>query len=179
MKDENKIQKQLMVFSAVDKYIEENKIEPTENEVRGYEFIEWGENNIYPTFINDVYQNSPTLKAIVQSIVDYVIGDGVECSQMIFNAEKLEDLVYSIVYSYAVYGGFAINVLRNRFGDVADLVAMDMRNIRSNKDNSLFYYSDKYGKRSYGRCKYATYPRFDKDNKQQFSSIFYYKNTRF
>lgn len=173
------LNKQFMVFSAVDRYIEENKIEPTEKDVNGYKFVEWGDRNFYPTFINDTYKNSPTLKAIVQSIIDYTIGNGVTSTELILTDEKLEDLVYSIVYSYAVYGGFAINVLRNRFGDIADLIPMDMRNIRSNKDNTVFYYSEYFGKRSYGRCKYVTYEKYDKDNKQQFNSIFYYKNTRF
>lgn len=171
--------KPLLVFSAVDRYIEENKIDPVERELNGYQFIEWGERNYYPSFINEVYQNSPTLKAIIQSVIDYTIGDGAHSSEIILNDEKLEDLISVMAYSYAVYGGFAINVLRNRFGDIADLVPMDMRNIRTNKDNSLFYYSEYFGKRSYGRCKYVTYPKFDKENRQQFNSIFYYKNTRF
>lgn len=171
--------KQLMVFSAVDKYIEENKVESTEKEVNGYEFIEWGENNIYPTFINDVFQNSPTLKAICQSVIDYTIGNGVSGNNIPLSDERLEDIVSSIAYSYVIYGGFALNILRNRFGDVADVVPMDMRNIRSDKKNTTFYYSENYGKKSYGRCKYVTYPKFDKENKSQFSSIFYYKNTRF
>lgn len=170
---------ELMVFSAVDKYIEENKIEPTERDLNGYRFVEWGDRNYYPSFLNDTYQNSPTLKAIVQSIIDYTIGNGARSGEIILGDEKLEDLITGIVYSYSLYGGFALNILRNRFGDIADIVPLDLRNIRSNKDNTEFYYSEYFGKKSYGRCRYVTYEKYDKTNKTQFNSIFYYKNTRF
>lgn len=175
----NDVKKQIMVFSAVDKYLEENLIEPTEKDIHGFEFIEWGDRNFYPSFIYDVYSSSATLKTIIQSIVDYTIGSGVESNEFILNDEKLEDIVSSIAFSYSIYGGFALNILRNKFGAIADIIPMDMRNIRSNKDNTLFYYSEYFGKRSYGRCKYVTYEKFDVNNKQQFSSIYYYKNIKF
>lgn len=176
---ENKTSKPLLVFSAIDKYIEKNKIEPTESEARGQNWVEWGDANSYPTFLNDVYQNSPTLKSIIQSVNDYTIGNGAESTEIILSPEKLEDLLSSIVYSYAVYGGFALNILRNRLGAIADIVPMDMRNVRCNKDNTVFFYSEYFGKRSYGRCKTVAYEKYDPNKKEQYSSIFYYKNTRF
>ena len=166
----------MLTFSAIDKYIEENVILPTETDINNQKF---GDGNKYPTFIYDAYFNSTTLKTVVQSVIDYVVGDDVESTETVLTKSKLEKLVFAMAHSYAVFGGFALNILRNRIGGIADIVPVDMRCLRTNKDNTVFYYSEDYCKRSYGRSKYVTYEKFDKTRSNQFSSIFYYKNTMF
>lgn len=168
-----------LTFSAIDQYLVENIIEPTEGEISGQKFIQWGDRNLYPTFVHDAYFNSHTLKSVVRSVVDYVVGNGCHSNELAISDEKLEDLISAMAFSYAVYGGFAVNVLRNKIGGVADIVPLDMRCLRSNKENTIFYYSEDYGKKSYGRCKYLVYEKYDPNKKEQFSSIFYYKNERF
>lgn len=165
-------------FSAIDPYLQVNTILPTEGDINGQKFIQWGERNLYPTFIYDTYQNSPTLKAIITSLVDYTIGNGCKSNELVLSDEKLEDLVSAIAYSFAVYGGFALNILRNRLGTIADVVVLDLRNLRVNKDKSIFYYSEDYGVKSYGRGKYIEYPKFDPKDPRQSSSVFYYSNQR-
>jgi hypothetical protein len=59
-------------------------------------------------------------------------------------------------------------------GRVAEIYYLDFRNIRSDKKNEQFYYSEDWGK-SFGRVKYLEYPRFDPESSEP-SSIFYYKN---
>lgn len=164
-------------FSAVEPYWVENTIAPKESDISGQSFVQWGERNLYPTFIHDVYEESPTLKTIINSVVDYVIGDGVESEEFILTSEKLEDIVSTIAYSYSIYGGFALNVLRNRVGGIADVVVLDMRNLRSNKDKTVFYYSEDFGVKSYGRGKYIELPKFD-PSANDASSIYFYSNQK-
>lgn len=167
-----------LTFSAIDPYLQINTISPTESGINGQKFVQWGERNLYPTFIYDTFQNSPTLKAIVTSIVDYTIGNGINTTIDTMDSEKLEDLVSSIAYSWAIYGGFALNVLRNRIGGIAEIIPLDLRNLRANSDKSKFYYSEDYGVKSYGRGTYIEYEKFDPTNAEQYSSVYFYSNMR-
>ena len=65
-------------------------------------------------------------------------------------------------------------MIRNRLGKVAEIYYLDFRNVRSDKKNENFFYSEDWGK-SYGRVKYLPYPKFNVDSTDA-SSVFYYKN---
>lgn len=171
--------KKLEFGSNYEPYIEINKILPTETEVRGAKWISWGDNNIYPIYLYELYKDVATLRTIINTVCDYVVGDGVETSNnVMLNEEDLESLVYDIALSYAIYGGFAIQVCRNAYGKVCKLIVLDLRWVRTDKDNKWFYYSEDFGKRTYGRCKCLCYPAYDKTLKQDVS-IYLYKNEKF
>ena len=93
--------------------------------------------------------------------------------------EEMSDLVHDIAFSYMVYGGFALNILRNKFGQIARIDCLDFRNVRSNKDNTILYYSEDFETKSYGRGKYVAYPCFNKDDVQIASSILYYTGVNY
>ena len=54
MKD-NKVK---ISFAAIDPYIKENKVLPTQKEIRGQEYFAWGDDNKYPQYLYDLYNNS-------------------------------------------------------------------------------------------------------------------------
>ena len=64
-------------FLAIDPYIETNIVSPTEKSVPGKDFIEWGTNNLYPDFLQDLYDNVATLRSVIDGCVDYIAGDDV------------------------------------------------------------------------------------------------------
>lgn len=175
---ENKENKLKVSFSALDPYIEENIILPTEKEVRGQGFIEWGTKNTYPTYLYSLYESVPTLQAVINGIVDYVCGDEVVSNIEMVNDKKMREYVRNIAYDLVIYGGTAVNVLRNRMGGIAQLSTLDLRNVRMNKKAEMFWYSEDFQTKSYGRAKYLTLPKFDNTEKQN-SSIYYYKRNRF
>lgn len=164
-------------FSAIDKYLEINEIRNFESDINGYKFVQWGDKNLYPSFIFDTYANSQILKSIIASVIDYVVGNGADSKYI--SQQKLEKIINALAFSLAVYGGFCINVLRNKIGGIADIIVLDFRNVRISKVKDKFFYSEHFSDKSYGRCKYIEYPKFDKNDKAQFSSIFYYSNTIF
>lgn len=168
-------------LAAIDKVVQDNIVKPTEKEINGKDFISFGDRNIYPQYLDGLYKGCTTLKTIVNRLTDYVVGDDVVCSytpwenQVNSKGENMEDIVRQMAMSYAIYGGFYLNVVRNKIGGIAEIYVLDFKKVRTNKENTMFYYSEDWGT-SYGRVKYTVYPKFDAE-KKDVSSIYYYKNT--
>lgn len=165
-------------FSAIDPYLEKNKQEGTEKEVSGQGFVYWGDNNKYPSYLNELYNKVPTLQSIINTCVDYTVGNGVNSIYSYINDDDAENIILEIAKSYFIYGGFALNILRNRLGDIAKICVMDFKKLRVSKDGKIVYYAEDYDKRQYSRCKWEKYPSFDANEKQN-NSIFYFKNSKY
>lgn len=166
-------------FAAINSFIETNEVLPTEKEIRGQHFISWGDNNKFPFYLFDLYKNVSTLQSIIHGFVDYICGDKIKSNTVKMTDDEMSTLVYDIALSYMIYGGFAINVIRNKIGEVYKLESLDFRNVRSNKNNDVLYYSEDYNNKSYGRAQYIAYPKYGKDDVKNANSIFYYKNNKY
>ena len=166
-------------FAAIDPYFEDNILKNVQKEIKGQDFISYGDKNIYPQYLHDLYENVSVLKSIINGISDYVGGENISINIPQFtnsineDGETIEDIVKQIAIDIELYGGFALNILRNKFGKIAAIYNLDFRNIRSDKKNTRFFYTDDW-KKSFGRLKTTVYPKFDIDKKDA-SSIFYYK----
>lgn len=166
-------------FAALYPFMETNEVLASEKEIRGQHFISWGDNNKFPFYLYDLYKNVSTLQSIIHGFVDYICGDEIISNTIKMTDDDMETLVYDMALSYMIYGGFAINVIRNKIGEVYKLESIDFRNVRSNKNNDVLYYSEDYNNKSYGRSKYIAYPKFGKDDIKNANSIFYYKNNKY
>lgn len=175
MKNKDTKEKKLSIsFSALDPYIERNIVLPTEREIKGQGFVEFGDYNSYPQYLFSLYKDCSTLQSIVNGIKDYVVGDKVEAVLPI--VDDVEVFVSDFAFSYALYGGVYLNVLRNKLNQVCSINVLDYRKVRTNKENTMFYYSEDFvNGKSYGRCKMLVLPAFDKDATDG-SSIYYYTN---
>lgn len=177
---ENKELKKLC-FRAIDPVLETNIVQPIEEDSkRG--FIKWGVNNDYPQYINTLFKEVATLRSIIEGTVDFVAGDEVHIDDEVFDiqvndkGDTIEDLVRDLSRDYLKYGGFAINVVRNKLGNVGGLYFIPLERLRFNKERDEFYYSRDWEK-SLGRVKYTVYPKFDATAKTA-NSIFVYTNNK-
>lgn len=150
-------------------------VEKTSNS-KGY--VSYGDSDDYPNYLYELYENSSLFNAIVATMTDYVFGDGFETNATLpkyINRkwETIDDVVKKIVHSYIIFGGFAIQAIRNRNGEVCELNVCDFRKIRINEDEDTIYYGDfsSYSRKN----KIISYPRFT-PNSTYNNSIFYYKN---
>lgn len=179
--NENKVQ---LLFAAINPYLEDNIIKNIQTEHKGKDIVEYGEHNIFPNYLYGLYESVSTLKSIINGIADYTCGENISITRSQF-AEKvnetdtLEDIVKSMALSYALYGSIPLNVLRNRLGDIAAIYCLDARNVRSDKKNTKFYYSDEWDKKGIGRAITTVYPKFDPEDRTQMSSILYFKADNF
>jgi capsid portal protein len=167
-------------LAAIDRYTETTTVSNTEKKINGKDFISWGDNNAYPQFLWDLYNNCTTLQTIVNGTSDYVCGDDVVCNVNGFEkrinkkGETISDLISKIAVDYLIFGSFAIQIIRNFEGGISELYWIDINKLRSDEKNEVFFYSDDWNK-SYGRVKYITYPKFRPNDINNASSIFYYK----
>lgn len=172
MKNENQVK---LSFLAIDQFVDTNIVTPNEKELKPGEMVIWGENNNYPDYIEDLYLNVSTFKSLVDGAVDYICGD-----EIINNTGKtvnkrgqsINDIIKCLARDLVKFGGFAINVVKNKLGDVAEIYYIDFKKIRTNVDNTKFYYTNNWNK-SYGRLKLTEIQNY---NSGEISTIYYYKN---
>lgn len=166
-------------LAALNPYIETNIVSSDENIIQGQNFIEFGSKNMFPEYVYDLYKNVPTLSSIINTIVDYGCGNDIKSNTPIIDNKLILRFARKVLFDLALYNGSYINVLRNKMGNVVQLSHLDYRNVRSDKENTLFYYSEDYACKSYGRCKYIVYPRFDVEKINDLSSIYYIKGSSY
>lgn len=164
-------------FASTEKYAVSNIVAPVEK--KNGNVMDWGDKNQYPNYVFSLYEETPTLHSIINGIVTYTVGEGVEEDNKMFTKEELTELVYDMALSYAIYGGIAIEVLRNQYGDVGEINILDMREVRSDEYNKVFYVSPDYKKKkAYGFQQYVI-PKFEINDKETPRSIYFYKNNKF
>ena len=180
-------------FAAIDTYVETNIVLPTEKVISGRDMVQWGTKNVYPDYLLDLYNNVPTLRSIINGNIDYVAGDEISIvplqeeytnQQMNRRGDTIREQVKDIAKDFEIYGGFALQVIRNLAGEVAEIYYIDMRFLRTNKEGNVFYYSEKWNKG--GRTDVIIYPAFmpnleweslsDEEKSRHASSILFVKN---
>ena len=190
---QNNSRRSAFSFAAIDSYLETNIVSPVEKVLAGRDMVEWGARNAYPDYLLDLYNNVPTLRSIINGNIDYVAGDDVTImplqeeftnQEMNRRGDTIREQVKDIAKDFEIYGGFALQVIRNLAGEVAEVYYIDMRYLRTNKEGDVFYYSEKWGKSS--RTDMVVYPAFlpkieweklsDEERNRQASSILFVKN---
>ena len=148
-------------FYAIDRVMEKELPRPTEKQSSDKKYMMWGEGNTFPDYLLGLYDEVTTLRAIVDGARDYVVGNDVTTAllggRMNRNGETVRDLVYKLSFDWFVFHGFALQVVRNNAGGVAEVYHMPINYLRTCKEREAFYYSEEWGKRN---VKATMYPRF-------------------
>lgn len=129
-------------LSAIDPILKTNIPLPTEKETGKY--IYWGSNNLYPQFLYETYSNSSTLQSAINTICDFVCGDGIKAeTDAPNNLESWGSFIHKLTLSKLIYGAYAIQVIKQPITNKAVLYSLDLCKIRysKNKDNvySILY----------------------------------------
>ena len=191
--EQNKPARARISFAAIDPYVETNIILPVEKFVSAKDLMEWGTRNSYPDYLLDLYNNVPTLRAIINGNIDFIAGDDVSILPLtqhlpngIMNnrGDHIREQIKDISKDYEIYGGFALQIIRNLIGEVAEVYYIDMRFLRTNKEGNVFYYCEDWSKSV--RKDVVVYPAFmpnlnwdaldDEARNRNASSILYVKN---
>ena len=180
----NTTDKVIMAFAAIDKEYVSTIPLPTEKETYGKGYISWGEDNTYPEYLWTLFNDVSTLRTIVEGTADFVAGNDCRCNLPQFGVEmnKKGDTLFEIVRlcarDFLLYGGYALQIIRNKAGKVGEVYYIDYRYLRSDKDNNVFYYSEEYGKKYARSSKNIVYPKFVPEAVDIPASIFYVKNEK-
>lgn len=179
---ENKETKETKVVAvkliAQDSYIESHIVAPTEVKYRNDMYL-WGRRNDYPAYLSELYAEVTTLRSVVNGVIDYVAGDDCILSTdlpvgpgMANEDQTVFDLVQNLAKQLGLYGGFAMQVIRTKGGGIHSLYCLDLKYVRTNKDNSVFWYSEKWDGR---KEKAKEYSKFIPAAKDQETGIVFVK----
>jgi len=112
-------------------------------------YIKYGENNDYPEYIVDLYNKSSKHSAIIKSKVHYITGNGWsgEADAQAFidyanRVESLDDLTRKVSLDIEIFGGAYMEVIWDLAGNLAEIWHCDYVKIRTNKDNTQYWYKE-------------------------------------
>jgi predicted transcriptional regulator len=132
--------------------------QPEYREKRGKGYIEFGERNDYPNYLLTLYNKSPKHNAIVKGKVNYIIGNGWKSDESDPIAEQfiaqpnqfesLDDLTRKVSIDIEIFGGAYLEVIWSvTGGQLTDVLHIDYTKIRSNTDNTQFWYKKDWNER--------------------------------
>jgi hypothetical protein len=143
---------ELMVLS----FQEARQPEYKEKKGEGGGYIEFGHRNDYPNYLVDLFNKSAKHNAIVKGKVNYIVGNGFKIKEGIDpigeqfikqpNAyESLTEVLRKVSTDIELFGGGYLEVIWSESGDnIAEVYHVDYTKIRTNDDNTQFWYSDNW-----------------------------------
>lgn len=137
-------------------------------------YVNWGEDNKLPEYLWDSYLKCSNLQSIVNTVSDYIVGSGIESTYTFLSDEDetIEEVVKKITLDYILFGGFAIECIRNAKGDVVRVNYQNVMNVRVDEELTTAYLSNRWG--SWSGKNIITLPLFDKREKQP-HFLFYFR----
>lgn len=168
---------------------------PIYKEVKGKDYVYYGEKNDYPDYLLRLYNNSAKHNAIVTGKVDYICGNGWDVAtedemekakayslidKVNNKGESLDEVSKKISTDLTIFGGYYLQIIWSKATEeIAEIYHIDYYKVRTNLDNSEFYVSDQWIKNGQvnPRPEYATYSAFN-PNKKTGTQILYFKEYR-
>lgn len=115
--------------------------------VSGKDYWIWGDKNQLPYYLYSLYERSSLMQSIVNTTVNFVLGNGIESLIKPNNDETWEDIIRNLSLDYLLYGGFAFQIFYNKLGTIKEIGWLDMRKTRSDEEHTTVYYSKEFNER--------------------------------
>jgi DNA-binding MarR family transcriptional regulator/phage portal protein BeeE len=129
----------------VVQFAEAKQPEYKEKKKEGY--MEYGDRNDYPLYLVELFNKSAKHNAIVRNKVHYICGNGWTGNEQFIEkpnrSENLNDLTRKISMDLELFGGAYIEVIWG-LNQVAEMWHIDYTKIRTNKDNTQFWYKENW-----------------------------------
>jgi len=110
---------------------------PKIKEVRGKEWIYYGEDNMFPQSLIEMYDNSAMHHTAIEAIKDGIYGEGIKLigdEYVNQKGETVNELFEKIGLDYSLYNGYALNVIWNKEGSaIAEMYHLPFSDVRSGK----------------------------------------------
>jgi len=155
---------------------------PEVKEIRGKEYVYYGEHNLFPQHLIELYNTSAMHHTAVQAIKDGITGDGIKIvGDEVVNTkgQTINEIFELISLDYTLFNGYSLNIIWNREGTrIAEIYHLPFNNVRSGKmdeddEVSEYFYSSDWSKVRKNKPKaYRSYS--PTDNKRDNASQIYY-----
>jgi DNA-binding MarR family transcriptional regulator len=144
--------------------------QPEYKEKKGEGYMQYGQNNDYPQYLLDLFNKSAKHNAIIRGKVNYIVGNGWVGEEAIVKKvnreETLNDLTKKVALDLELFGGAYIQIIWSVMGaQIAELWHCDYTKIRTNKDNTQFWYKEDW-KATRNQEKAEVYNAFNPANPQ-------------
>lgn len=117
---------------------------PVIKESRNNEWVDYGDDNLYPEYLKDMYNTSPTHNAIVKTKAQMVVGDGYTIDDTFLDErqkidalkiiEDIEENKYDLSLDFQLYGAMAFEIIWSLdFTRVVEVNRIDVSKLRSGK----------------------------------------------
>ena len=128
---------------------------PEIKEVQGKEWVEYGDDNNYFQYLIDRYNGSPTNNALINGIVDFIYGNGLDATDSASKPAEYaamrgllnKDCLRKIVADYKMMGQCAVQVVysrdHNTIAEVAHIPTETLRAEKANEEGEVeaYYYA--------------------------------------
>ena len=152
--------------------------------LKNKEYVGFGIDNVYPSYLLSLYNQCADHQSIIDGCVNYVMGNGIVIENNIklenfaekinSDGETLADIMRKAELDFQIFGGFALKLITNNFGELIELYNINLDEVRLNEELTNSYISNLWGK--WG-AKAIEIPLFKSDKKQK-QSIYYYKGKK-
>ena len=135
----------------------ETQTAPIVQEVRGKDYIEYGTDdwkNLYPQFLIDLYYNSSTHAAVINSTAEMIAGEGIviesddENLEMYVKLKKffrhansketLHQVIKKIAFDFKLQGAYALHIIWNRERtEIAEIYHVPVERVRAARPNEM------------------------------------------
>ena len=144
--------------------------------------VNFGEYNNYPSFLNELYDESPKHGAIIKGKRTYIFGKGLSEADNLRPANSLgetwNDILRKCILDDEKFGGYYLQIVWSKTGQIASVYHLKFHKVRTNQDNSLFWVKDEWDANKQfttkDRAKEREYKAFDVSNRTG-TQIFMYK----
>ena len=153
----------------------------SEVEKKGFDYIYYGADNLFPQHTNMLYKNSSTLNALVNSISAWIYGGGLDSDDKSENIEEWTSLqklinqqigkndVQLMCMDLKLHGGFYLSVSysldRETITEIEVLPFETMRAGHTNEEGDVTTYYHSYNWEDGRRAKYTELPSFNPKHK--------------
>jgi hypothetical protein len=142
--------------------------QPEFKEKKGEGYIQYGDRNDYPNYLVELFNKSAKHNAIIKSKVHYITANGWTGSpeaepfiDKVNRMESLEDLTRKVSLDAELFGGYYLEIIFSVTGQLSEIWHCDYTKIRTNKDNTQFWYKEDWADRAE---KAEVYPAFNPNN---------------
>ena len=166
-------------FCAFDSPV---KVVPTFMERdNGKDYLNYGMDNRFPNYLWELYLRSALLQSIINGTSDYTFGNGATYSlspniqkltdEANKDGETLDDVLKKLIVDYLIFGGFALQIIYNKLGEINELYWLDFRKCRRDKEETKVYYCDDWIRHSYD---FVEYDSFNPEHRKG-TCVYYFK----
>jgi hypothetical protein len=125
--------------------------QPEFKEKKGEGYIQYGDRNDYPNYLVDLFNKSAKHNAIIKSKVHYISANGWKGSEAseqfiekVNRMESLNDLTRKVSLDAELFGGYYLEIIFSATGQLSEIWHCDYTKIRTNKDNTQFWYKEEW-----------------------------------